>query len=85
MPSWLSLCQDEPGSVFCSPHGGISLICGAGKGPTPARKGAELAAVSVVLLIKVLSVCVGCLGGVEVHTSLHAVIAILFVAPKLAS
>lgn len=39
---------------------GISLICRAGKGAALARRGAELAAVSMVLLLKVLSVCVGC-------------------------
>lgn len=64
---WLRLCQDEPGSVFCSPTPpqGISLTCRAGKGAAPAYRGAELAVVSVVLLIKVLRGCAGCLRAVS--------------------
>lgn len=44
------------------PCGGISLICRAGKGATPACRSAELAAVSAVT--KVPSVCARCLRGV---------------------
>lgn len=44
------------------PCGGMNLICRAGTGEASAPRGAELAAVSLVLQIKVLSVHGGCLG-----------------------